>query len=134
MIIFLRSNIVMIQLFENPWTECNAKRRTGAKYICMYFDEGGWKRRTDDVRCEMAHLGVEDSRPLAVHLHDQLLVHRYLSAKQQARCHYLDVTTDITAERPKSKIDERRARMDRSLVHNARQSIARWHNCAMCCQ
>lgn len=34
---------------------------------------------------EMAYLGVEDPRSLAAHLYDQLLVHRYLSAKQQAR-------------------------------------------------
>lgn len=30
-----------------------------------------------------AYLGVEDPRPLAVHLHDQLRIHRQLSAKQQ---------------------------------------------------
>lgn len=46
-------------------------------------------RMERDVRAaKWSHLGVEDPRLLAVHLHDQLLVHRYLSAKQQARCHY----------------------------------------------
>jgi len=34
-----------------------------------------------DALREMAYLGVEDPRPLAVHLYDQLLVHRYLSGK-----------------------------------------------------
>lgn len=53
-------------------TEIPARRRRSKKSFAF----------KDDTR-QFAYLGVEDPRSLAVHLHDQLRVHRQLSAKQQ---------------------------------------------------
>lgn len=57
------------------------------------------QERMEARAAKWSHLGVEDPRPLAVHLHDQLLVHRHLSAKQQAHVVIIPIDPDPSAGR-----------------------------------